>query len=74
MKDRYYKFHCKNGKTYGVKEGVCFACKKCSDIFVDWNGPYGYSCEDNHHEDEDFEFGECKYFEVDEELEEIKGE
>lgn len=45
MKDKYYKFHCRNGKTYGVKEGVCFACKKCSDIFFDWNGPYGYSCE-----------------------------
>ena len=40
--------------------GACLICRFCSDIFLDWNGPYGVVCRFGRHE------GTCKSFMLDE--------
>ena len=41
------------------KPGDCIICRFCSDIFLDWNGPYAVVCRFGRHE------GNCKSFMLD---------
>lgn len=41
------------------KPGDCLICRFCSDVFLDWNGPYAVVCRFGRHE------GNCKSFMLD---------
>ena len=38
-------FECITGKKYNVPDKCCLVCKRCSDIYVDDNGPYAVCCD-----------------------------
>ena len=42
------------------KPGDCLICRFCSDVFLDWNGPYAVTCRFGRHD------GNCKSFMLDE--------
>lgn len=69
---REYKFH-DPPMAIRANPRSCFFCNHCTDIFYDWNGPYGWACE-KHQCTEDDEgpvekglLGQCQdFFETEE--------
>lgn len=59
-------YHCdSDGKSWLVGVRSCLFCDYCTDVYLDWNGPYGFICSIG----KDVCcgcIGECEFFECDE--------
>lgn len=60
------------GKIWLVPDKSCFACDYCTDVWLDWNGPYGVMCNIDKDVNDAINTNNCPYFKNNLSPEEIK--